>query len=318
MMKQNKKPAVFLAGICMALLTAFWAVTLGHAEVDSPEEVLITAERSDTVEGEWVIALSHGLYGLVGDRDMAVLLTVEAFEGYTVEAVGLGYGADGLTLTVGETSRRAVSVLLDGRVQEGNNREILRVTLGKSHENSLLRGGYVGVTGGAYGEMALYVREGDGAVKLISLVFAGRDGEESGELTGEEMTEQSGEEVSEGIETDGAEAGETEGTVTVDESEEIEKEPYPTAVFMGCRETVVKNGEFTAQFLFYGEGGDTPVVCFGGGEVISLEIWRREDGWSFCTFRGLDGEKHYEFRVCTEKEWISVIYDRGIFRGFVS
>jgi hypothetical protein len=306
--------AVFLIAVWMGFVTASWAVTFGYAEEAEKENiaaVTVTAEAVDPACGEWAVCLSHSLYELAGERDMALLVTVEAAEGYTVEAVELGAGAEGLTLTVGEHPAGSVSVLLDGRVQRGAEGAILRVKLGVLEEKRPIRGGYMDVTGGKYGEFALYIRDKSGKVELIPLVWCG-DREESGEVTGS-ITEETDETVTEQKETIPAEKWDTEESV---KQEPETEEPRPVNDFLGCRETAVREGRFSVQFLFFGAGGDTPVVCIKGGGVLSLEVIRGEDGVSFCTFRGLDGEGSYEFWVYTERGWISVRYEKGRFCGF--
>ena len=314
-MKRMVRLAVFLIAVWMGFVTASWAVTFGHAEEAGEENiaaVTVTVEAVDPACGEWAVCLSHSLYELAGERDLALLVTVEASEGYTVEAVGLGEGAEGLTLTARKMPARSVSVLLDGRVQRGAEGEILRIKLGVSEEKQPIQGGYMGVTGGKYGEFALYIRDESGKVELIPLVWCGDREKESGEVTGS-ITEETDETVTEQKETIPAEKWDTEGSV---KQEPETEEPRPVNDFLGCRETAVREGRFSVQFLFFGAGGDTPVVCIKGGGVLSLEVIRGEDGVSFCTFRGLDGEGSYEFWVYTERGWISVRYKKGRFCGF--
>lgn len=302
--------AVFLIAVWMGSVTASWAVTFGYAEEAGEENiaaVTVTAEVMDPVCGEWAVCLSHSLYELAGERDLALLVTVEAAEGYTVEAVGLGEGAEGLTLTVGEHPAGSVSVLLDGRVRRGAEGKILRIKLGVSEEKQPIQGGYMDVTGGKYGEFALYTRNEAGEVELIPLVWMSGREEETEDVTAETVTE--GEETA-------AEERDTVGAVTRESDETETVEPRPIDRFLGCRETAVKEGRFAVQFLFSGSGRDTPVICLEGGGVLSLEVTYREDGVSFCTFRGLDGEGSYVFWVYTEQGWISVRYEKGRFCGF--
>jgi hypothetical protein len=167
------------------------------------------------------------------------------------------------------------------------------------------------VTGGKYGEFALYIRDESGKVELIPLVWGG-DREESGEVTGN-GTDETAETATEQKETIPAEKWDTEESV---KQEPETEEPRPVNDFLGCRETAVREGRFSVQFLFFGVGGDTPVICIKGGGILSLEVIRGEDGGSFCTFRGLDGEGSYEFWVYTERGWISVRYEKGRFCGF--
>lgn len=309
-MKRMVRLAVFLIAVWMGFVTASWAVTFGYAEEAGEENiaaVTVTAEAVDPACGEWAVCLSHSLYELAGERDLALLVTVEAAEGYTVEAVEPGEGAEGLILTVGTLPARSVAVLLDGRVQAGAEGAILRVKLGCAGEDEPLQGGYMGVTGGKYGEFALYTRNEAGEVELIPLVWMSGREEETEDVTAETAAEP---------EETAAEERDTVGAVTRESDETETVEPHPTDRFLGCRETAVKEGRFAVQFLFSGSGRDTPVVCIKGGGVLSLEVIRGEDGVSFCTFRGLDGEGSYEFWVYTERGWISVRYEEGRFCGF--
>ena len=314
-MKRMVRLAVFLIVVWMGFVTASWEVTFGYAEEAGEENiaaVTVTAEAVDPACGEWAVCLSHSLYELAGERDMAFLVTVEAAEGYTVEAVGLGEGAEGLILTAGKMPARSVSVLLDGRVRRGAEGAILRVKLGVLEEKQPIQGGYMGVTGGKYGEFALYIRDGSGNVELIPLLWCGDREKESGEVTGN-VTEETDETITGQEETTSDEKLDTEESV---KQEPETEEPRPVNDFLGCRETAVREGRFSVQFLFFGAGGDTPVVCIKGGGVLSLEVIRGEDGVSLCTFRGLDGEGSYEFWVYTERGWISVRYEKGRFCGF--
>lgn len=307
-MKRMVRLGAYLIIVWVVFVTAFRAVTFGHAEEDARGgAVFVTAEALDPAEGEWIVCLSRGLCELAGERDLALLINLEASEGYTVEAVEPGEGAEGLTLTVGTLPARSVAVLLDGRIQAGAEGAILRVKLSFAEEDEPLQGGYMGVTGGRYGEFALYTRNEAGEVELIPLVWMSGREEETEDVTAETAAEP---------EETAAEERDTVGAVTRESDETETVEPRPIDRFLGCRETAVKEGRFAVQFLFSGSGRDTPVICLEGGGVLSLEVTYMEDGVSFCTFRGMDGEGSYVFWVYTEQEWISVRYEKGRFCGF--
>ena len=127
------------------------------------------------------------------------------------------------------------------------------------------------------------------------------------------VTEETDETITGPKETTSDEKLDIEGSV---KQEPETEEPRPVNDFLGCRETAVREERVSVQFLFFGAGGDTPVVCIKGGGVLSLEVIHREDGMSLCTFRGLDGEGSYCFWVYTERGWISVRYEKGRFCGF--
>ena len=82
-MKRMVRLAVFLIAVWMGFVTASWAVTFGYAEEAEKENiaaVTVTAEAVDPACGEWAVCLSHSLYELAGERDLALLVTVEAAE----------------------------------------------------------------------------------------------------------------------------------------------------------------------------------------------------------------------------------------------
>jgi hypothetical protein len=305
--RYQRNTVCFICGFLLAVSALLAGITAGFAGEDHFEEIGLSVLRED--EGVWRVCLSRGLEEITEGRAMAFLFALEVSERMEIDRIETYGSAEGLQLTVGEAAGGRVSVLLDGYAvgEEAENGAILRVyTKGT--------GGYMGVTAGDYGKMAIYCLQDDGQVTAIPVQIMDEISSETPEISTEvtESTLESETLLEETQETPSCTSGET------DHETEAKPSKAPINRFMGCRETLPRNGVFSVQFLFYGEGRDTPVVCFGGGEVISLDISRREDGWSFCTFRGLDGDKRYEFRVCTEKGWISVIYDRGIFRGFAS
>lgn len=307
--RYQRNTVCFICGFLLVVSALLAGITAGFAGEDHFEGISLSVLSEG--EGVWRVCLSSGLEEITEGRAMAFLFALEVSEGMEIDRVEAYGGAGGLHLTVGEAVGGKVSVLLDGYAEEvgeeAENGTILKVyTKGE--------GGYMGVTAGDYGEMAIYCLQDDGQVTEIPVRIMDKIPRET-EKNSAEATEPESESEPFGVETEERPPC-TNGEEDSDTEEESQRSEQNR--FMGCRETLPRNGVFSVQFLFYGEGRDTPVVCFGGGEVISLDISRREDGWSICTFRGLDGDKRYEFRVCTEKGWISVIYDRGIFRGFAS
>jgi hypothetical protein len=308
--RYQRSRVCFICGLLFTVISLLAGITGGYAGEERSEGIRLSVLWEG--EGVWRVCLSRGLEEITEGRAMAFLFALEVSEGMEIDRVEACGGAEGLHLTVGEAVEYKVSVLLDGYAaevgEEAENGTILRIyTKGE--------GGYMGVTAGNCGKMAIYCLQDDGQVTEIPVRIMDESPRETEQISAEATAPESEsepfwEETEEEMPpcTNGEEDSETE-----EESQKSEQNR-----FMGCRETLPRNGVFSVQFLFYGEGENTPVVCFGGGGVVSVDTSRREDGWSFCTFRGLDGGKRYEFWVYTEKGRISVIYEGGAFRGFAS
>ena len=296
--------------VCVLLATA--------AEEDAGAEIWVQRES----EGVWCVYLSPGLSDLTDGRVCALLLMLEIEGGLTFDYAEAGEGAAGLGLTVGspkkDGEKTRVSLLLDGIPQEadgGGGEPILRVFVACStalrNENSGVQGGYMGITPVNQGDFGLYCLEADGTVGFIPLRVRvleadTEEGTDGGETADREiLTQESREEETE------ADVAESDGK------------------FVGCRETGAKDGYFSVQLLFYGNG--TPVVCGEGGGVLSMEI-RREgaDGlWNgeagiyedenriICTIRGLSEEKKYVFWIYVEGRVIRAVYENGHFVGYL-
>lgn len=308
--RYQRSRVCFICGLLFTVISLLAGVTGGYAG-EEPSEGISLSVLSEG-EGVWRVCLSRGLEEITEGRAMAFLFALEVSEGMEIDRIEAYGGAEGLHLTVGEAVGGKVSVLLDGYAaevgEEAENGTILRIyTKGE--------GDYMGVTAGDYGEMAIYCLQDDGQVMEIPVRIMDESPRETEQIS-DEATEPEPESEHFLEETEEKTPPYMNGEEDSETEEESERaEPNR---FMGCRETLPRNGVFSVQFLFYGEGEDTPVVCFGGGGVISVDTSRREDGWSFCTFRGLDEGKRYEFWVYTEKGEISVIYEGGAFRGFTS
>jgi hypothetical protein len=119
----------------MLLLTAAGGVGLSYAQEHEGEEAVSLWVKAEGGSGGevWGVYMSPGLCRVTQGGSMALLLTAEASEGWRIGRVEGGEGAEGLTLTVGETPARRVSVLLDGRAtteaESGENLPILRFFL---------------------------------------------------------------------------------------------------------------------------------------------------------------------------------------------
>jgi hypothetical protein len=308
--RYQRSRVCFICGLLFTVISLLAGVTGGYAGEERSEGISLSVLSEG--EGVWRVCLSRGLEEITEGRAMAFLFALEVSEGMEIDRVEACGGAEGLHLTVGEAVGYKVSVLLDGYAaevgEEAENGTILRVyTKGE--------GGYMGVTAGNCGKMVIYCLQDDGQVMEIPVRIMDEIPLETEKISAE-ATESESESEPFWEETEEETPPCTNGEAAPETEEESERsEPNR---FMGCRESLPRNGAFSVQFLFYGEGEDTPVVCFGGGGAISVDTSRREDGWSLCTFRGLDGGKRYEFWVYTEKGRISVIYEGGAFRGFAS
>lgn len=297
----------FICGLIFTVFALLGGITGGYAGEDHGEGAKLRLLRED--EEVWTVCLSRGLGDMTEGRAMAFLFALEVSEGTEIGRIETCGSAESLRLTVGAAGSR-VSVLLDGYAEgtEAENHAILRIYTSK-------KGGYMGITAGNYGKMGIYCLQDGGQVTVIPIEIIEENPFETEESAAETAR---GEPESQPLpEETEAETPPCTGGEAVSETETEQSGILPNR-FMGCRETLPRNGIFSAQFLFYGEGEDTPVICFGEGGVISLETARQEDGWSLCTFRGLDREKRYEFWVRTENGWVRVIYDRGEFLGFIS
>jgi hypothetical protein len=302
--RYQRSRVCFICGLLFTVISLLFGITGGSAGEEGFEGAELRLLREDG--GVWTVCLSRGLESITEGRAMAFLFALEVSEETEIERMETYGSAEGLRLTVGAAAGGRVSVLLDGYAtgKEAENGGILRIyTKGE--------GGYMGVTAGDYGEMGIYFLREDGQVTLIPVRIMEESPLETGEIA-TETTHTEPESVPLLEETEAETPPCTSGE-TVPETES----PTPLLNrFMGCRETSPRDGVFSAQFLFYGEGEETPIVCFGGGGVIELEITKREDGWSFCTFRGLDGGGRYEFWVYTQDGWVSAVYEKGKFQGF--
>lgn len=304
----------------VALCLVFSALTV-RGEGTEPD---LTVRREG--EGLWSLRLSPALVERVGDDPMALLMEIDPPIGGQVREIGKGKGAEGLVLTHGDLSADRVRVLLDGILSEG---ELLWVEMEHNPVEDPKEGGYMGVTGTEGGELVLYVLRDGGEVERIPLSVAVEKWETEGE-TAEGVTDGESESLEKPPESSPTETeAVTEPTDTESESppapstEEThgqDGEPPPQPQFLGCRETGITDGRYTAQFLFAGKG--TPVVCMAGGGVLTVTCGTVEpltkDGeiWYTCAFSGLLAGRRYVFWVGTAKGWVTAVYEDGEFAGY--
>lgn len=303
------------------------------------KEVTVTVQKEEA--GVWALCLSRDLYGICDGENMALLLRIHAPHGSRIAKVETASGADGLVVTVGESGGDSVTVLLDGRPfkEEGEPSPLLRVfpeeSVGETGRGWEDPDAYPTVTAGGYGDLAVYVMGKEG-VEVIPLRFmppkeVGASGEISVSGTGETGSETS-EETAEPTET--LENAEWPEESTQAESPGTDDGSMPPEAghsrFMGCRETAVRNGRFTVEFLFRGKGKETPVHCAKGGGLLTLTVYSvetltvREGGstvtyggeWRVCKFSGLSSHGQYLFFVDTGEEYVEVLYVNGCFAGF--
>lgn len=277
-------------------------------------------------EGLWRFRLSPSLAERVGDDPMALLMEIDPSGGWQVREIRKGKGAEGFVLTHGDLHADRVRVLLDGILSEG---ELLWVETEQNPAEAPEERGYMGVTGADGGEVILYVLREGGEVERIPLSVAVEERETEGE-TAEEVTDGESESSEDPpAETEAASEAVTEPTDTESESPPAESseetggqdgEPPPQPQFLGCRETGITDGRYTAQFLFAGK--ETPVVCMAGGGVLTVTCGTAKpltkDGevWYTCAFSGLLAGRRYVFWVGTAKGWVTAVYEDGKFVGY--
>ena len=248
---------------------------------------------------------------------MAILLEVEAPDGGRWQAVTGEEGAEGLILTLGDLGEKTVRILLDGVCEGNSDSPLLWLWL----DYPLGLGERVTVTGEGGGELLLYVLRDGGRIEKIplSVVWEGDEAiVETAETPSTPETTYTPETV---------EKAETEGAVLLPDTEEpppTDSTPFPTATFLGCRETGAVEGMYAVQFLFGKEGGGTPILCMEGGGALYLSCGimeglageRGAEVRRFCTVQGLLADRKYVFWVGTEDGWVTVTYEGGIFGGF--
>ncbi len=348
--KENQRVAALLCGLFLVFVTVLGAVTRSYAEgEESTRTVTVTARR----EGEnlWTVTVSPSLAELAKGRVMALLLCLELPKGHYPDQIQAGEGAAGLTLTVGEVREGCVSVLFDGipteeetvktvktvktaetaETTETAETAILRINSVQDPKEPGKQEGFMGITGGKYGELAIFCQNREGNVEKIPLTVGVCTDQESDFVhTETESRPKESEALSDGTE---------EGIVSEEETlppfeEDAEDQPVFNR-FVGCRETCARDGIFTVQFLFFGKGKDTPVVCAEGRGSLWLEVQyrrpppppavdascaegnTREALWSTCTFQGLSETERYVFWVYTKEKTVQVIYEKGKFRGYI-
>ncbi len=337
--RYQKFIAALICGLLLGVMAALGGITAGHAHgeiASKASEKPVTVAVLRESEGVWTVNLSHGLDRLTKGRVMALLLTLEVPDGVRIRELQVCGSARSLRLTVGEAVENRIAVLLDGYAAEGDgeaeNGAILKVYTDGS-------GGYMGVTAGKYGELAIYCLGEDGQCVKIPVEISTNTPEESGEsLTETRENESDGEgeteEAESRVESSLRTEGETEWTTEIGAEERPEGKPavQERNRFVGCRETLPKNGSFSVQLLFYGTGWETPAVCIEGGGTVTLRVEYgldlKPDGerellekygegnWSICTFAGLSAERTYVFLIFTHGKTVRAVYENGIFMGY--
>ena len=304
----------------VALCLVFSALTV-RGEGGEPD---LTVWREG--EGLWRFRLSPSLVERVGDDPMALLMEIDPSEGWQVRDIGKGKGAEGFVLTHGDLPADRVRVLLDGILSEG---DLLWVEIEHNSVEDPEERGYMGVTGVDGGDVILYVLREGGEVERIPLSVAVEEREIEGE-TAEEVTDGESESpewppesspagteaVTEPMDTE----SESPPAPSTEETHGQDGEPPPQPHFLGCRETGITDGRYTAQFLFAGK--ETPVVCMAGGGMLTVVCGTAEpltkygEVWYTCAFSGLLADRRYVFWVGTAKGWVIAVYENGEFAGY--
>lgn len=350
--RMNQRLFAGILGLLFVWITLFLTLD-SEAEDGSKGAVLaVTAQRTGEDRAAGEVRLAVSLPAFTHGRAVALLLTLEASEGWVITGIAPGSAARGLTLTAGETGGGTVSVLLDGKfedicfqsAEDGEDMTLLQAELrrdkpraeGESEPNLL------SVREGSAVLYCLEIpEEAGGGVSMIPIsVTYGREntapGTEDTTHSPEEPTrgtQESGEteaaEETEASERDDATykapSGESQGewTPSVPEDDRGEGElPEPRGILLGCQETAVQEGIYAVRFLF--SEAYLPVVCVRGGGVLRLEAGETVMDLTECagsmirtyTFRGLSEAGEYEFRIYTREGVISVLYSRGRFLGF--
>ena len=300
-----------IASLFFGLWILFLCLSVAGREEDPP---VLSVRRE---EGTGRIGIYGNLHSLTGDFPSAILLEVEAPDGGRWQAVTAEEGAEGLILTHGDLGEKTVRILLDGVCEGNSDSPLLWLWL----DCPLGLGEGVTVTGEGGGELLLYVLRDGGRIEKIplSVVWEGDEAiVETAETPSTPETTYTPETV---------EKAETEGAVLPPDTEEpppTDSTPFPTATFLGCRETGVGEGMYAVQFLFGEEGGGTPILCMEGGGALYLSCGimeglageRGAEVRRFCTVQGLSADRKYVFWVGTEDGWVTVTYEGGIFGGF--
>ncbi len=324
--------------------------------LDQQEEVSIYTSVQVDEHGKAVgyVSLSEDLFGISGGDALAMLVTLEISEGWRMETVSCTHQDQEMQLTVSfsEENCRA-AVLLDGYPSEilGDGC-ILTVELVREEDTHLPC--RLTVSPGRYGKAAIYCRSERGEIRAVPLtftLFVPSDTSDLSESPDPPNTEtEPSDPLEADTETEREESSMQETPTSLPEETEREEAPpadtgqrepvtdpsedpgEPLTRFVGCRETPVRDGAFAVQLLFCGEMAYTPVICFSGGDRITVEVVGTDlkgigEGESFCgslasdhlyacTFWELPAEGDTVFFVESNRKTLRVIYRNGIFMGF--
>ena len=343
---------LFLLILAM-LATATGAVGASDAPGDDdhdPNSLFLSVERTE--EGACCVLVSEELYSVTAGEAVALLLCVILPQGYAVTGVEACGGADGLTLTAGEMGSHIVRVLLDGYPAEptdpmlggGSTEKTPSKKPQKQAKTPLFcvfftpasgAGGektdQISVSAPYGGEVYLYLRDGEGKVRRLALaVLPWEEGMGDIEDPPEEVSDT--ETVTrpfDGEATPYDSSADTEALSepSTDPEGEGSLPPCETApapvLLLGCRETPVRNGTYTVQFIFAGQSNGTPVVCAEGGGVLSLRVSAgdptpgdRSSTLRLCTFSGLREGRRYRFLIYLENKTVAAVYEDGVFLGY--
>lgn len=246
------------------------------------------------VEGDLIVAEEISQTG--DGRVVAVRFEVDAEgDGISVEAT-----QEGVTVTAVWVSETRLRILADGVFRED---AVCRISGGRE-----VRIVSVDVWG---------YRLGDAGVETFTLGIQKADTTVE-VMTEPEMTEEWSQDVSLPVEGPDSTQEEAWTAIETDDPETVTTECFedttePAGKYIGCRETMVRDGRFAVQFLFLGEA--TPVICMTGGGLLTMGI--PVDGGptdtAICTFRELCSNREYRFWVYDGTVIVEVVYRCGRF-----
>ena len=305
-----------IASLFLGFFVFFLCLSVGGREEDPP---VLSVRRE---EGTGRIGIYCNMHSLTGDFPSAILLEVNAPNGYRWQDVSAGEGAEGMTLTHGDLGEKTVKILLDGFCGENSGSPLLWLRL----DRPLREGEHIAVTGEGGGELLLYVLR-DGGIEKIPLSVEWEGDEtiaETAEATNTPETTETPETAHIPDSDDTNENGEGVLPPHGEEPPAADTVPSPTATFLGCRETGVTEGMYAVQFLFDGEGVGTPILCMEGGCALYLSCGTMEglagergaEVRRFCTVEGLLADRKYVFWIGTKEGFVTVTYEGGVFCGF--
>ncbi len=317
----------FIVILCMGLM-AVCLTAGGDARTDGGATLSMVYE-----DGAWYLTLENPPPD--ARRGMALLVVFRLAENQLLPIISRAAAAADMALTVGLPRDEAdgtageVRILLDGRISDdtdgeplvGGTRRLLRMEPIGGVDADI---SCVPVAG------SLWVMDAEGRAQECSLTVVQTEAEDT-ETDGASETEAAADETAPAtdvpVETrpssppEAAETADGGGAVTGAGENDASTSP-PTGdegeiaspIYLGCRETAVRQDEFSVRLLFFApEGAGSPaVVCMGGGAGVVLTVERVAGTWAVaCTYRGLAADGECRFFVYTAAETVEILYRDG-------